>query len=65
MIELTSNRPMSKKEVARFLGVSTRSIERWIAAGKFPKPCTPQGTVKRWHREQFIDIKNPSEEDQQ
>ena len=39
---------LSRKEVARRLAVTVKTVERWTAAGKFPRPILLQGTEPRW-----------------
>lgn len=34
---------ISKKEVARIVGVSESTIVRWVKAGKFPQPYAIEG----------------------
>jgi excisionase family DNA binding protein len=43
-------RLLSKKELARLLGVSFRSIDRHVAAGQLPRPIKV-GALSRWRRE--------------
>lgn len=37
------------REVAKYYGVTTRTIRRWRAIGIVPKPATPPGTHPRWN----------------
>jgi prophage regulatory protein len=39
---------MSVEEVASDLGVSTRTIDRMVRAGKFPKPIRLSAHCVRW-----------------
>lgn len=39
-------------DLAEFLGVSTRHIERLIVSGRFPRPIR-LGRVRRWFRADF------------
>lgn len=43
---------LSLAEVADALGVSARTIQRWVRAGVFPKPFRPSGRLgrPRWRR---------------
>lgn len=41
-------RPVSKKELGEVLGVSTRTIDRWIAIGDRRRGKLPQDTVHRY-----------------
>ena len=50
---MINERLYAKKEIAVLLGVSTRSIDRWIAAGTFPEPCFRVWNTRRWSREQI------------
>lgn len=50
-----SKRHLTKPQVARAAHISTRTLERWIADGYFPKPFAfgrrrfwLQATVTRW-----------------
>ena len=44
-------------ELAKFLGVSDRTIERWYAAGKIPKPAhIDERGWKFWSHEQSREI---------
>lgn len=38
----------SVAEVAEYLNVSRRGVERLIASGKLPKPCVRVGRLPRW-----------------
>jgi excisionase family DNA binding protein len=43
-------RLLSKKELARLLGVSPRSVDRLVAAGQLPRPIKV-GALSRWRRD--------------
>lgn len=42
---------LSKKTVARRLDVSTRTVDRWVAIGKFPKPIILPATGEKGEKE--------------
>lgn len=46
-LHLTNDRLWSVRDVASFLNTSERTIWRWVAQGKFPKPSKLNG-VTRW-----------------
>jgi len=49
---------LRKAECAAMLGVTTRTFERYVAAGDIHAPIALQPTTKRWRRrwiEDFID----------
>jgi len=39
---------LSLGEIAAYLGVGRRTVERWRAGGVLPKPDLERGRVKRW-----------------
>lgn len=54
---------LSKQEVADLLDVSTRSIERWVRLGSFPKPAFSTCRTRRWKIEEVLQWKNTSATD--
>ncbi len=46
---------LSKKEVARKVRLSVRTIERYVALGKFPAPIRFSCTCIRWRRQDIDD----------
>jgi predicted site-specific integrase-resolvase len=36
-------------------GVVRQTIDRWLAAGKIPQPCTPPGCQRKWRKEPIDD----------
>lgn len=43
----------SAKEVAQALGVSERTVWRWVKQGRFPKPLRISEGVTRWRNTDF------------
>ena len=41
---------INKKELARLLGVHQRTLERWVALGRFPKPLRFSPHEQLWPR---------------
>lgn len=50
-----SNKMLSPREFAQFLGVSRRTFQTWRAAGKLPPPDVDIGRVLRWAPETIRD----------
>ena len=48
----TEDRYLSKREVAALYGVSTRTIDDWTKAGRFPKPFRLPSGRPRWPHSQ-------------
>lgn len=45
-------------QLAKYLGVSARTVERWHAAGKIPKPVqVDERGWKFWSHEQCVEIR--------
>jgi len=42
------NQQWSIKQVADYLGLSVKTIRRWVEAGEFPKPRKLNGFSVRW-----------------
>ena len=42
---------MTLKDIAAYTQVGLRTLHRWKASGKFPKPDLDEGKVQRWRRE--------------
>jgi predicted DNA-binding transcriptional regulator AlpA len=54
---LDLQRMLNKHEVARFLHVSERSIERWILGNQIGFPCGIKiGGVRRWRRDEIEEF---------
>jgi predicted DNA-binding transcriptional regulator AlpA len=45
---------LRKRSAARLLGISERTIERLIAAGKFPRPDAQAGRCPLWTPQSLI-----------
>lgn len=46
--DIKTDRMLTKRVVAKMLGVSPQTISRWVKAGTFPKPITLGTHVVRW-----------------
>jgi predicted DNA-binding transcriptional regulator AlpA len=46
---------LTKKEVARKVGLSVRTIERYVALNKFPPPVRFSRSCVRWRRRDIDD----------
>jgi predicted DNA-binding transcriptional regulator AlpA len=42
---------LTKSDVAQLLGVSTKSVDRWVAAGLLPPPLKITARTLRWPRD--------------
>lgn len=47
---------LKKSSVARFFDVSVRTADRWIEAGKLPKPVDLFGSLPRWDLDDPIKV---------
>ena len=47
---------LDKGQVAKRLGVSTRSVERYVTSGQLHKPVTVGGGLKRWRVKDVEDF---------
>jgi excisionase family DNA binding protein len=48
-------------QVAEQLGVSVKTLRRWVAAGDFPPPISKRGHVQRWRAKTVEDWGNRRE----
>ena len=45
-------RPLKTAQVARILGVKTRSLQHWLATGRYPEPPRdPESGYRIWHHQ--------------
>ena len=51
---------LTTKELLRLLKVTSRSLRRWVADGRFPQPIFPG----RWRRDDVAKILNRTNEDE-
>jgi excisionase family DNA binding protein len=53
-------------QVARLFGVSKNTIERWLAAGKLPKPTQQRFGCRLWDYERLESLlkRNPHREEE-
>jgi predicted DNA-binding transcriptional regulator AlpA len=47
---------MTRKDIAAFFGVSTRTVRNWEDDGKFPKAVRKVGRELRWMRHTVLDL---------
>jgi len=48
---------INKTDVARFFGVSKRTVDRWVSSGKLPKPTKKFGLLQRWDYEKIARLR--------
>ena len=48
------------KQVQEFLGVSRRTIYRWVEKGIIPRPIEKDWGSPRWNPEELLDMKQAS-----